>query len=122
MLWNNALVNALDLRTPAEARADGGHWGRLVENAVGAHLLNHLSDPSFELTWWRDGDDEVDFVVRGGERLWAIEVKSGRASRTGGLEAFGRRHRRARPVIVGPGGVGLEEFFTGDPREMLMRW
>jgi predicted AAA+ superfamily ATPase len=117
--WNNALVSALDLRTFAAARADGAHWGRLVENAVGAHLLNHLQDAAFDVSWWREGAEEVDFVIRGGDGVWALEVKSGRPAKLRGLEAFCRRHRKARPIIVGSGGTGLEEFFLTDPRAFL---
>jgi hypothetical protein len=68
VLWNNALMNAVALRSPEEARADGSHWGRIVENAVGAHLLNHAGDGGYEVSWWRERDDEVDFVVAGGGR------------------------------------------------------
>jgi hypothetical protein len=39
---------------------------------VGAHLLNHLQDPVYEVTWWRERDREVDYVVRGGRQLWAL--------------------------------------------------
>ena len=46
-LWNNALVNALSLRSRRQAQSDGGWWGRLVENAVGAHLLNGRPDWSW---------------------------------------------------------------------------
>ena len=117
--WNNALVNALDLRSPADLRTDGGHRGRLVENAVGAHLLNFLPAASFDVTWWRDGDDEVDFVIRGGDALWALEVKSGRPGKLAGLTAFCQRYPKARPLIVGSGGVALEEFFNADPQAVL---
>ena len=42
ILWNNALINAVSGITFEEARADHSWWGRLVENAVGGHLLNTL--------------------------------------------------------------------------------
>ncbi|MBW2254652.1 MAG: DUF4143 domain-containing protein, partial [Deltaproteobacteria bacterium] len=61
ILWNNALVTALNLRSAAEVREDPTWWGRLVENAVGAHLLNHLQGLRYEVTYWRDRQAEVDF-------------------------------------------------------------
>jgi len=121
VLWNNALVTALNLRSAAEVREDPSWWGRLVENAVGAHLLNHLQGVSHEVTYWRDRRAEVDFVVRTGRVIWAIEVKSGRPGRPQGLEAFRRRHPSARALIVGSGGMPLEEFFAVEPREWLVR-
>jgi predicted AAA+ superfamily ATPase len=112
VLWNNALVNALGLRSRSDATADGAWWGRLVENAVGAHLLNGLQGPDWSVTYWRDGDSEVDFVVAHGTRVWAIEVKSGRPGKTGGLEAFRKRYPQSKVWLLGGGGLKLEEFFA----------
>jgi hypothetical protein len=61
----------------------------------------------------------VDFVVRAGDKLWAVEVKSGRPARLHGLAAFLRNHPGARPVIVGTGGMKLEEFFLADPADLF---
>ncbi len=119
VLWNNALVNALDLRDPGAARADRSWWGRVVENAVGAHLLNHLAGPSHEISWWRDRDDEVDFVVRSGRNLWGLEVKTGRDRVAGGMRAFLAKHSAARPLLIGEGGLALEKFFATDPARLL---
>jgi predicted AAA+ superfamily ATPase len=119
LLWNNALVTALGLRSLAQAQSDSGFWGRLVENAVGAHLLNHLQGPAYETSYWRERDFEVDFVVRSAGRTWAIEVKSGRPNRPRGLEELCRRHRDVLPLIVGSGGMALEDFFATDPPELL---
>jgi len=119
IFWNNALVSALTTRSFEDARDEPEYWGRLVENAVGAHLLNSLAGPAFELTYWRDRADEVDFVVRTGRDVWGIEVKSGRPRPASGLEAFRSRHPRARALIVGSGGMPLEEFFLADPSTLF---
>jgi hypothetical protein len=111
LLWNNALVSALGLRTRKEAVADRTWWGRLVENAVGAHLLNGLPAADFGVTYWRDGDHEVDFVITRGTKIWAIEVKSGRPGQLSGVGAFKQRYPKANVWLVGGGGVNLEEFF-----------
>lgn len=113
VLWNNALINAVSLRPFAEAFADGSWWGRLVENAVGAHLLNGLTGPAWSVTYWRAADDEVDYVVSHGAQDWAVEVKSGRPGRGGGgLAAFRQRYPEAGAWLVGPTGIPLEEFFA----------
>lgn len=117
--WNNALVSALRLRPFAETRAAHDAWGRLVENAVGAHLLNHLQGLPYEVTYWRHRNDEVDFVVRSARGLWAIEVKSGRFGKAPGIQAFLRLHPDARPQLLGPGGLPLEQFFSLNPSELL---
>lgn len=112
VLWNNALVNALSLLSRKQAIADGGWWSRLVENAVGAHLLNGLQGPDWSVTYWRDGDAEVDFVVAHGTRVWALEVKSGRPGKISGLQAFRKRYPAAKAWLIGANGIALEEFFS----------
>jgi hypothetical protein len=119
ILWNNALVTGLGLAGFEEARGDSSVWGRLVENAAGAHLLNHFQGTPHEVSYWRERSDEVDFVVRAGRNVWAIEVKSGRPRRAPGLAAFLRRYPRACPLIVGSGGMRLEEFFSSEPVELF---
>ncbi|MEZ4654160.1 MAG: ATP-binding protein [Candidatus Eisenbacteria bacterium] len=119
VFWNNALVSAPGLRSFEDARSDPAYWGRLVENAVGAHLLNRLQSLPYDIGYWRHRNDEVDYVVRTPNRLWAIEVKSGRPDATRGLDAFCRLHREARPMIVGTSGMPLDEFFGTDPVHWL---
>ena len=70
-----------------------------------------------ELYYWRERDTEVDFVVRRGRSLTAIEVKSG-ASREvpTGLDAFAAAYHPKRKLLVGGDGIPLEEFL-GKPVE-----
>jgi len=108
---NTALMTAQSGLSPDAARADREYFGRLVESAVGAHLANAASTGECELFYWRDGNAEVDFVVRAGRAVLAIEVKSGRAARSrNGLAAFASAHRGARSLMVGGDGVSVEEF------------
>jgi len=91
---NNALVGAF--RDPADCDRDPDWRGRLFEAAVGAALCRR----EHSVYYWRDGRYEVDYVVDTGKRLLAIEVKSGRVRRTGGLAAFTARYPAAVPVIL----------------------
>ena len=112
---NTALISATGAYTFDEARADRGHWGRLVESAVGAHLCN-ATDANVRIDYWREEGLEVDFVVGNGRRLVAIEVKSGgpenRRSGGGmpGLTEFSRRHRGCRVLVVGGEDLPVGEF------------
>ncbi len=112
VVWNNALVTALSHRSFSETRARPEIWGRLVENAVGAQLLAASATGAFQLHYWRDGTDEVNYVLSRGECLLALEVKSGRPRSTSGLKAFARRYPKSRALIVGTGGIALEQFFS----------
>ncbi len=119
VLWNNALVTAPGLRELDEVRADRASWGRLVENAVGGHLLNHLQSLAYDVSYWRERSHEVDYIVRTTQATWAVEVKSGRDRGAPGLAAFTKKYPEARPLIVGSGGIPLEEFFRSDPVDVF---
>jgi uncharacterized protein len=109
---DTALVSATSGRTFAESRDDSQHWGRLVETAVGAHLLG-TRDPRAEILYWRDRGKEADFVIERGKQLTAIEVKSGRR-RDGlpGVAAFEAANGPARKLLVGGDGTPLEAFLA----------
>ena len=73
---NTALMTAGSGYAFAEAQADRSFWRRIVESVVGAHLLNTAAS-GIRLYYWRDGSNEVDFVLQRGPGTVAIEVKSG---------------------------------------------
>ena len=109
---NTALMTAGSGYAFEEARADRTFWGRIVESAVGAHLINTATSDT-RVYYWRDGQHEVDFVLQRGSRLVGIEVKSGpRRGALSGLETFEERFRPQRTLVVGDGGVALNEFLA----------
>ncbi|OFW07654.1 MAG: AAA family ATPase [Acidobacteria bacterium RIFCSPLOWO2_02_FULL_68_18] len=110
---NTALMTAQSGLSPEEARSDREFRGRLVESAVGAHLANAAAGGACELFYWREQNQEVDFVVRAGRTVVAIEVKSGRAPNSfSGLEVFSKTFKPKRTLLVGGDGVSLDEFLT----------
>lgn len=110
---NTALMTAQSGLSAAEAREEPEFWGRLVESAVGAHLANAAAAGAGDVFYWRDRNREVDFVVRSGRRLVAIEVKSGRSRDTRpGMAAFAETFRTARQLLVGGDGIPVEAFLS----------
>ena len=86
--------------------------GHVVENAVGAHLLNGLIGPQWSITYWREGNYEIDFVVESGKSTWAIEVNSGRTGKLVGMELFRKKYPKSQGLVIGTGGIPLETFFS----------
>jgi uncharacterized protein len=108
---NSALMTALSGRSMRDALDDGEYRGHLVESCVGAHLVNAAAAGACRVYYWRDGNHEVDFVVEAGQRVVTIEVKSGRAdARHSGSEAFAKRFRVDRQLLVGGDGIEVGEF------------
>ncbi len=120
VIWNNALLSALSGGDMTQNRNDFSWWGRLVENAVGAYLLNSFTGPTINLYYWRERGLEVDFVIETPRRLWALEVKSGGVGKTPGLTRFCRLYPETKPLIIGAEGMPLADFFTCDLRNLLL--
>jgi len=115
---NNALMSVQSGLTLQEAREDPAYWGRLTESAVGAHLANAAASGECRLSYWRDKNREVDFVVEVGRKLFAVEVKSGRRRDVlPGLSAFTQAEKRARPILIGGDGIPIEEALTRPANE-----
>jgi uncharacterized protein len=112
---NTALMTAMSGYTYEEARADRTFWGRLVESTVGSHLYN-MGFPDCRLYYWRDGNNEVDFVIERGNKRVAIEVKSSPSDGSRrGLELFSERFETHRSILVGGQGEPLEIFLSTGP-------
>jgi len=84
MVYDSSLMTYADGANRLRFLDSPADRGRLVESAVGAYLLARGKEEGFEVYWWRDRGNEVDFIIKKGSRLTAIEVKSGRVKGVGG--------------------------------------
>ena len=110
---NTALMTVAYERTIDEALNDPAFKGRLVESAVGAHLVNAAVGKKMQVYYWRENNQEVDFVIETGSTLTAIEVKSGRKRSTlPGISAFFKAFKPTRVLLIGEGGFSISEFLS----------
>jgi predicted AAA+ superfamily ATPase len=117
---NTALMSAQSHLTMKETRGERDVWGRLVESAVGAHLVNNAAGKSINVFYWRETIREVDYILQRGKAVTAIEVKSGRKRESlAGVEAFASAFRPQRNILVGEGGIPLERFLTAPVEEWI---
>jgi hypothetical protein len=112
-VMNNALMTASCGMTMREARKDFQFWGRLVESAIGGTLANGAVSHGVDVFYWSGRNHEVDFVLRRGKKLVAIEVKSGRRrDNLPGLAQFRREFDVSRALLVGADGIPIDEFLA----------
>lgn len=123
-VFNNAFRNRFGTFSFDEARVDPAEWGRLVESAVGAHLANRAMTDDYELFYWRnERRQECDYVLRKGQALVAIEVKSGSVDKTVGFEKFKEQFADnvTAAFIVGPYALPLDDFFIMDLKSLFKK-
>lgn len=114
MVQNTALMTAAYGRRRARLLTDPELRGHLVESAVGAYLINRARVEDFQVYWWRDGRDEVDFVIASEDLVTAIEVKSGRVKPTTGMARFVLENPQAKTIVVGSPECSVERFLLGE--------
>jgi len=109
---NNALRTAMQSISPKELRSNPASWGHAVESAVGAHLIASSRRTEIDVLYWNVGCKEVDYVLRKGNELAAIEVKSADADSVSGMHAFKRKYPQARNYLIGGQGMPLDAAFS----------
>lgn len=116
---NNALLTAQSNITFQEAVIDPKGWGKLVESSVGAHLMNHSISERYNLYYWREGNDEVDFIMEKGNKTIGLEVKSGIHSDNIGMSVFAKKYHLGKVLLVGTGGIPYADFLRINPIELF---
>ena len=98
MVYNTALLSALAGMSFEKVYTSPALWGRWVESTVGAHILNAAEELDYKVYYWRERDDEVDFVIDSRRRC----------------SKFAAAFHPVHSLVVGTGGVPLEEFLSWD--------
>lgn len=116
---NNALISAQSHELFKDIRQEPIAWGRIVESAIGAHLINSAQVSGFNVYYWRHRDEEVDFVLEKRGKTIAIEVKSGKEKDLKGMAAFREQFHPDKMLLVGSTGVSWQEFLSLDPDDLF---
>ena len=119
-VYNNALLTALTEGVSYEkVFTDPQLWGRWVESAVGCYLLDKADELDCDLFYWREDNEEVDFVLRRADKLLAIKVKSGKRQSNSGLSTFRQMYNPQHSLVVGGQALPLEDLFKGNIASLL---
>lgn len=111
-VYNNALKMVYGSLPFDQAILDRKAWGHILESCVGAYLVNQAFVYRFEVFYWRERNDEVDFVLRKKGSLIAIEVKGNAEKNTSGIEKFKALFSPKSAFIVGDSGIPVEDFLS----------
>lgn len=115
MVHNTAIMSGVSNETMETLREDHRAWGRWVESAVGAHLVNQaFKERKLHIYYWREGNDEVDFVIEYKKRIIALEVKTSKVGGLVGLNSFKNTYHPEKSLVIGTDGIPWEEFLQMD--------
>ena len=118
-IYNSALLTSQGNETYSDTIENPKMWGRLVESSVGAHLLNHSISERYNLHYWREGNNEVDFILEKGDKVIGLEVKSGASTENTGMKIFNEKFLPNKMLLVGSGGIPYNEFLRINPKELF---
>lgn len=111
-VYNNALKMVYSPLSFKGIIQDRKTWGHTFESSIGSHLANICFKKGYELNYWRERADEVDFILKGRSGTIAIEVKSNAEKNTAGLQKFNTLFHPNHSIIVGDGGIRAEDFLS----------
>jgi predicted AAA+ superfamily ATPase len=118
-VYNTALWSAQQGYSFDQLRMEPKIWGRIVESTVGAHLMNAAMAESIEVYYWREKNEEVDFILKKDDELIALEVKSGKNTSAKGISAFSKLYPTKKKLLVGGDGITIEEFLSIEPADLF---
>jgi predicted AAA+ superfamily ATPase len=114
LVYDTSLMTSMSRGIGTEWFTSADRRGRLIESAVGAYLLARSKQEFFDLYWWREGADEVDFILESGSQKIAVEVKSGIIGSRSGLTKFVLENPGTRTIVVGSPEAPIEAFLSGE--------
>lgn len=118
-VYNNALKLAYTPLTFKQAIIDRKAWGHIFESGIGAYIVSQAFVHRFDVYYWRERNDEVDFILHKKGHLVAIEVKSNAEKRTEGLIKFKQMFNPKSSFIIGDGGLSVEDFLLMDLQKLF---
>jgi predicted AAA+ superfamily ATPase len=116
---NNALLAAQHSDTFSKITQNPAEWGRIVESSIGSHILNASISKDFSVYYWRERDQEVDFILERRGKVVTVEVKSNDSVSLKGLSLFRTHFPNSKIMLVGKNGLPWQEFLTIDPVELF---
>ncbi|MBE2226572.1 MAG: ATP-binding protein [Ignavibacteria bacterium] len=113
-VYNNAFFNVYSNLSPNDCEPGSAIYGRLVESAVGSYLLNQCRINNINLYYWREGNNEVDFILKKGSKLISLEVKSGTMKSNSGQLQFANKFKTFKTIVVSNDTINWKEFIKLD--------
>jgi uncharacterized protein len=114
-VFNNALLSSLQANTFSDVMDNPVEWGRMVESAIGAYLINQSVREQYSVYYWRERNDEVDFILERQGVVVAIEVKSGYSKNIKGMDTFKKKFNPHKMYFIDNKTLSWHDFLKINP-------
>jgi predicted AAA+ superfamily ATPase len=71
------------------------------------------------LHYWRERNDEVDFVIERKGKVIGLEIKSGAPGTTTGMAAFKNKFNPDKVLLIGNSGLPWQDFLNLNPATLF---
>jgi predicted AAA+ superfamily ATPase len=116
---NNALLCAQKNEYFIEIIRKPAEWGHVIESSVGAHLINHSISQNYSVYYWRERNDEVDFVLERRGKVIALEIKSNETQSNKGLDIFKNKFKPDKLYLISNRGLSWQDLLKINPVELF---
>lgn len=108
---NTALATAQSHLFFESTKQNRETWDKLVECAIGAHLINSAFGTKAEIFYWKDNNKSIDFIIRKDEDIIVVDVNTHKKGKNiQGVNVFKQKYQPSKILIVGEEGISVEEF------------
>lgn len=119
MVYNTSLSSVYDEVTFESVKKNPVLWGRKVEQAIGAFLINSGRVNNFQVFYWRDVNEEIDFVIQKNRTIIPIEVKLGKVKSHKGLISFSKKFNVKKSILISDDAFRWQEFLKSDVMDLF---
>ena len=113
-VYNNAFFNVYSNMSQKDLEPGNATYGRLIESAIGGYLLNQCRVNNINLFYWREGNNEVDFILKRGSKLISLEVKSGNMRNNKGQTEFASKFKTYKNIVISNDSISWKDFIKLD--------
>ena len=110
-VFNTALMTAPHHLSFKKMQQDKEAWNNLIKSSIGGHILNATLGTKMEVSYWKDGNNEIDFVLSKDDKIITITIGNDKKSLDSrSIEKFSRLYNPQCNLFVGENGISIEQF------------